>query len=54
MVVADNIDGGDDLDLVVTTMNGNVLCFQTPSPYHPLKVLPLLPATWCLMHAFEG
>ncbi|KAL7095458.1 hypothetical protein ACP275_10G025300 [Erythranthe tilingii] len=37
MVLADNIDGGDDLDLVVTTMNGNVFCFSTPSPHHPLK-----------------
>eukprot|EP00897_Mesotaenium_endlicherianum_P009800 jgi/Mesen1/8849/ME000053S08249 len=37
MVLADNIDGGDDLDLIVSTMNGNVYCFQTPAPYHPLK-----------------
>ncbi|KAJ9548773.1 hypothetical protein OSB04_021316 [Centaurea solstitialis] len=37
MVLADNVDGGDDLDLIVTTMNGNVLCFSTPAPYHPLK-----------------
>ncbi|KAK4268653.1 hypothetical protein QN277_025273 [Acacia crassicarpa] len=42
MVLADNVDGGDDyegddLDLIVTTMNGNVFCFQSPSPHHPLK-----------------
>ncbi|KAG0468105.1 hypothetical protein HPP92_017433 [Vanilla planifolia] len=37
MVLADNVDGGDDLDLVVSTMNGNVFCFSTPSPHHPLK-----------------
>ncbi|KAF6175996.1 hypothetical protein GIB67_032619 [Kingdonia uniflora] len=37
MVLADNVDGGDDLDLIVTTMNGNVLCFSTASPHHPLK-----------------
>ncbi|KAJ8899673.1 hypothetical protein K2173_019370 [Erythroxylum novogranatense] len=37
MVLADNVDGGDDLDLVVTTMNGNVFCFSTPAPHHPLK-----------------
>lgn len=37
MVLADNVDGGDDLDLIVTTMNGNVFCFSTPAPYHPLK-----------------
>lgn len=39
MVLAGNVDGGDDLDLIVTTMNGNVFCFSTPSPHHPLKVL---------------
>lgn len=37
MVLADNVDGGDDLDLIVATMNGNVFCFSTPSPHHPLK-----------------
>ncbi|XP_077238805.1 protein DEFECTIVE IN EXINE FORMATION 1-like [Tasmannia lanceolata] len=37
MALADNIDGGDDLDLIVTTMNGNVFCFSTPVPHHPLK-----------------
>ncbi|KAL6987731.1 Protein DEFTIVE IN EXINE FORMATION 1, partial [Sarracenia purpurea var. burkii] len=37
MVLADNVDGGDDLDLIVTTMNGNVFCFSTPAPHHPLK-----------------
>ncbi|XP_020704950.1 protein DEFECTIVE IN EXINE FORMATION 1 isoform X1 [Dendrobium catenatum] len=37
MVLADNVDGGDDLDLIVSTMNGNVLCFSTASPHHPLK-----------------
>ncbi|XP_058099558.1 protein DEFECTIVE IN EXINE FORMATION 1 [Magnolia sinica] len=37
MILADNVDGGDDLDLIVTTMNGNVFCFSTPAPHHPLK-----------------
>ncbi|GMJ03198.1 DEFECTIVE IN EXINE FORMATION 1 [Hibiscus trionum] len=37
MVLADNVDGGEDLDLIVTTMNGNVFCFSTPAPHHPLK-----------------
>ncbi|CAK7333545.1 unnamed protein product [Dovyalis caffra] len=37
MVLADNVDGGDDLDLIVSTMNGNVFCFSTPVPHHPLK-----------------
>lgn len=40
MVLADNVDGGDDLDLIVSTMNGNVFCFSTPSPHHPLKARP--------------
>jgi hypothetical protein len=35
--LADNIDGGDDLDLIMRTMNGNVLCFSTLAPHHPLK-----------------
>jgi hypothetical protein len=38
MVLAENVDGGDDLDLIVTTMSGNVYCFQTSTPHHPLKV----------------
>lgn len=46
MVLADNVDGGDDLDLVVTTMNGNVFCFSTPSPHHPLKVHIILLMTY--------
>ncbi|XP_077216185.1 protein DEFECTIVE IN EXINE FORMATION 1-like isoform X2 [Tasmannia lanceolata] len=37
MTLAENVDGGDDLDLIVTTMNGNVFCFSTPVPHHPLK-----------------
>ncbi|XP_052176758.1 protein DEFECTIVE IN EXINE FORMATION 1-like isoform X2 [Diospyros lotus] len=40
MVLADNVDGGDDLDLIVTTMNGNVFCFSTSTPHHPLKAEP--------------
>ena len=43
MVLADNVDGGDDLDLIVTTMNGNVFCFSTQSPHHPLKVHNVYP-----------
>lgn len=42
MVLADNVDGGDDLDLIVSTMNGNVFCFSTPAPHHPLKVLMMI------------
>mmetsp|Transcript_4558 Transcript_4558/g.9807 ORF Transcript_4558/g.9807 Transcript_4558/m.9807 type:complete len:1070 (-) Transcript_4558:202-3411(-) len=37
MVLADDLDGNGRLDLLVTTMNGNVYMFETPSEYHPLK-----------------
>lgn len=52
MVLADNVDGGDDLDLIVTTMNVNVYCFQTPAPYHPLKVPNSASAT-CIFPVVE-
>ena len=60
MVLADNVDGGDDLDLIVTTMNGNVFCFSTPSPHHPLKagyvcnmfVIWSLKQLWLLLNGF--
>lgn len=37
MVLADDLDGNGRLDLVLTTMNGNVYVFETPAEYHPLK-----------------
>jgi hypothetical protein len=37
MVLADDLDNNGRLDLLVSTMNGNVYCFETPSEYHPLK-----------------
>eukprot|EP00898_Chlorokybus_atmophyticus_P003628 jgi/Chlat1/4266/Chrsp29S04370 len=40
MVLADDVDNNGYLDLIVTTMNGNVLCFETPAKYHPLKAWP--------------
>eukprot|EP01059_Diplonema_ambulator_P030642 TRINITY_DN532_c2_g1_i4.p1 TRINITY_DN532_c2_g1~~TRINITY_DN532_c2_g1_i4.p1 ORF type:complete len:401 (+),score=117.53 TRINITY_DN532_c2_g1_i4:1206-2408(+) len=36
-VLADDIDGNGNLDLLVGTMNGNMYAFQTNTPYHPLK-----------------
>ncbi|EFJ48005.1 hypothetical protein VOLCADRAFT_117761 [Volvox carteri f. nagariensis] len=36
-VLVDDIDGDGALELVATTMNGNVYAFETGSPYHPLK-----------------
>lgn len=38
MVLAENVHGGPEMDLLVATMNGNVYCFQTDVLYHPLKV----------------
>lgn len=37
MVLADDLDNNGKLDLVVTTMNGVVYCFETQAKYHPLK-----------------
>ncbi|KAG2425141.1 hypothetical protein HXX76_013895 [Chlamydomonas incerta] len=36
-VLVDDIDGDGLLELVATTMNGNVYAFETGAPYHPLK-----------------
>jgi hypothetical protein len=46
--LADNVDGGDDLDLIMTTMNGNVFCFSTPAPHHPLKTWTFTEYRWKL------
>ena len=37
MVLTDDILGHGKMDLLVTTMSGNVFCFSTESLYHPLK-----------------
>ncbi len=37
MVLADDLNADGKLDLLVTTMNGNVYVFSSPAPYHPLK-----------------
>jgi hypothetical protein len=39
MVLADDMDNNGRLDLVLSTMNGNVYVLETPSEYHPLKVV---------------
>ncbi|EFC44640.1 predicted protein [Naegleria gruberi] len=36
-VLADDLTGNGKLDLLVSTMNGNLICLSTESPYHPLK-----------------
>ena len=37
MVLADDITGNGKMDLLVTTMNGNVICLGTDVDYHPMK-----------------
>lgn len=36
-VLVDDLDGDGLLELLATTMNGNVYAFETGAPYHPLK-----------------
>lgn len=38
--LVDDLNGDGKSDIVVATMNGNVLCFETDSPHHPLKAWP--------------
>ena len=37
MVLADDFNADGKLDLLVSTMNGNVYVFSSPAAYHPLK-----------------
>ena len=37
MVLADDLNADGKLDLLVSTMNGNVYVFSSPAAYHPLK-----------------
>lgn len=47
-VLIDDVDGTGQLDLVVSTMNGNIYMLGTEAPYHPLK-------TWTAqVGRFEG
>ncbi|KAF0980719.1 hypothetical protein FDP41_013202 [Naegleria fowleri] len=39
-VLADDLTGNGKLDLLVSTMNGNLICLSTEAPYHPLKATP--------------
>lgn len=40
MVLADDLDANGLMELIVTTMNGNVYCFETQAPYDPLLAWP--------------
>lgn len=37
MVLVDDVTNNGKLDFVVTTMNGNVLLFETEALFHPLR-----------------
>ncbi|ESL10227.1 FG-GAP repeat protein [Trypanosoma rangeli SC58] len=37
MVLADDMTGNGKLDLVVSTLSGSVMVFETPATFHPLK-----------------
>lgn len=37
MVLADDLDNNGRLDLLVSTMNGNVYSLETAAMYHPMK-----------------
>ena len=37
MVLADDLDNNGRLDLLVSTMNGNVYALETAAVYHPMK-----------------
>ncbi|KAI8463690.1 MAG: hypothetical protein J3K34DRAFT_397072 [Monoraphidium minutum] len=39
-VLVDDLDGAGELDLLVSTMNGNIFALGTASAYHPLKTWP--------------
>ena len=36
-VLADDLTGNGKMDLLLSTMNGNLYCFETPTPYTPLR-----------------
>lgn len=57
MVLADDLDDDGRMDLVVTTMNGNVYLLDTSSPSHPLKATSTVPYVhrhqWYGVHVWE-
>ena len=48
MVLADDLNNDGKMDLVVSTMNGNVYVFGSPARYHPLKswTSQVRPSVW--------
>merc|ERR1711871_739035 len=37
MTLADDVTGRGKMELIVSTMNGNIHLFETSTPYHPLR-----------------
>lgn len=37
MVLADDLNGNGLMNILVTTMNGNLMNFETDTPFHPLR-----------------
>lgn len=37
MVLADDLDNNGRMDLLVSTMNGNIYSLETAAVYHPMK-----------------
>lgn len=48
-VLADDLDNDGKMDLVLSTMNGNLYCFHSTASYHPLKSWPI-PVSLCTSH----
>eukprot|EP00758_Cryptobia_borreli_P004612 Tbor_TRINITY_DN4486_c0_g1::TRINITY_DN4486_c0_g1_i2::g.7929::m.7929 len=53
-VLADDMTGNGNLDLVVTTLSGTVSVFETATPFHPLKQWLSKPHSINAMTAMEG
>lgn len=58
MVLADDVSGDGKLELLATTMNGEVLTFRTPLPAHPLNTVSYeLGCAWpfaAIFHTWES
>ena len=48
-VLAADLNNDGKMDLVLSTMNGNLYCFHSTASYHPLKSWPI-PVSLCTSH----
>ena len=53
-VLADDLDNDGRMDLVLSTMNGNLYCFHTGATYHPLKAWPAPVSSCPVIQSFTG